>query len=57
MQLLHILRSEPDERTRFLIEKMSHGETPREVPLYRAAVDYDQLVKDIFQSDKVICWW
>jgi hypothetical protein len=32
-------------------------ERAREVALHRGQVDYDQLVKEIFESDKVICWW
>ena len=56
MKILHILRSEPDSLVRLLISGMSSGES-REVPLYRGPVDYDRLVKDIFESDKVICWW
>jgi len=57
MKLLHILRSEPDGLVRRFIDGMSHGEKSREVHLYRGPVDYDRLVQDIFQSDKVICWW
>jgi hypothetical protein len=57
MKHLHILRSEPDELVRRLIQGMSPGQGDREVPLYRGPVDYDQLVRDIFQYDKVICWW
>ncbi len=36
---------------------VSHGETATEVPLYKGGVDYARLVQDIFQSDRVICWW
>jgi hypothetical protein len=57
MKTLHILRSEPDALVRRFIDGMSHGEKGKEVPLYRGNVDYDRLVQDIFQSDKVICWW
>jgi hypothetical protein len=57
MKLLHILRSEPKELVRRFIQKMSQGESSKEAPLYQGPVDYDQLVKDIFQSDRVICWW
>jgi hypothetical protein len=51
------LRSEPDELVRRFIEAMSQGKIVREVPLHRGRVDYDQLVKDIFDAEKVICWW
>lgn len=57
MKLLHILRSEPDELVRRFIEAMSLGKTARKVPLFGGRVDYDQLVKDIFEAEKVICWW
>jgi hypothetical protein len=57
MKLLHILRSEPDDLVRLFIQGMSRGLSAKEVPLYRGLVDYDQLVRDIFQSDRVICWW
>jgi len=57
MKILHILRSEPDDKVRLLVREFSKGESASEVPLYKGPVDYPQLVKDIFQSDRVICWW
>jgi len=58
MKILHILRSEPEELVRRLITEMSiQGNQGEEVPLYEGSVDYDRLVKHIFQSDMVICWW
>jgi hypothetical protein len=57
VKILHILRSEPDEMVRQLIRKMSQAEGGREVRLHGGPVDYDQLVRDVFQSDRVICWW
>jgi len=57
MKILHILRSEPDDLVRLFIQGTSRGQSAKEVPLHRGPVDYDQLVRDIFQSDKVICWW
>ena len=57
MKILHILRSEPDEMVRMFIAKVSEGETGREIPLYKSNIDYDQLVRDIFESDRVISWW
>lgn len=57
MKLLHILRSEPDGLVRLFIQGMSRNEPSREVALHRGKVDYAQLVKDIFESDRVICWW
>jgi hypothetical protein len=57
MKLLHILRSEPNEMTRFIIDQMSRGEAKSETPLYSGPVNYDKLVEEIFRSDRVICWW
>lgn len=57
MKILHILRSEPTELVRRFIQGMSRGRTGQEVPLYRDPVDYDRLVQEIFQADRVICWW
>jgi len=57
MKILHILRSEPTEQVRRFIQGMSRGRSSQEVPLYQAPVDYDRLVQDIFQADRVICWW
>jgi hypothetical protein len=57
MTILHILRSEPSELVRRLIQGMSRGHGSQEVPLYQGSVDYDRLVKDIFQADRVVCWW
>ncbi len=57
MKLLHILRSEPDDLVRRLIQGVSQGESSAEVPLTRGPVDYAKLVASIFQSDMVICWW
>lgn len=57
MKLLHILRSKPDELVRRLVDAMSRGESAKEVALQAERVDYDQLVRDVFEADKVICWW
>lgn len=57
MKILHILRSEPAPLTRTFVSEMSKGETSAEIPLYKGSVDYDKLVKEIYQSDLVISWW
>ena len=57
MDLLHILRSKPDDLVRRFVDGMSKGKKVREVPLFEGRTDYDQLVKDIFEAEKVICWW
>ena len=57
MQLLHILRSKPEDLVRRIVQETPRGKDAREVKLYEERVDYDQLVKDIFEAEKVICWW
>jgi hypothetical protein len=57
MDFLHVLRSEPDALVRRLIQDLSRGKNVAEVPLYQGKVDYDQLVKQVFDAKKVICWW
>ena len=59
---LHLLRSEPDDIMAALIEALSRDNTATVCPLYPDAisqtpVDWDRLVDDIFNHDKVICWW
>jgi len=56
MSILHIYRSEPDETTKKLAEALS-DENPVEFKLYEGNADYEELVKKIFECDKVICWW
>ena len=57
MKILHILRSNPDDMIRLFIKEISADGERKEVPLYQGAVDYDQLVKEIFESDRIISWW
>ena len=57
MKILHILRSEPDEMTRNLILQSFEEAQNIEISLYQENVNYDELVADIFSSDKVISWW
>jgi hypothetical protein len=59
---LHLLRSEPDESMAALIQALTRDSTATVCPLYPDAinqrpVDWDRLVDDIFNHDKVICWW
>ncbi len=57
MNILHIIPSEPDEFTQTLIDISSQGVRSREIKLNQRCLNYDQLVSDIFSSDKVITWW
>ncbi len=57
MKLLHILKSEPDETTRRLMDAISQGKETTEIKLYEGEVDYDALVGLIFENDKNVSWW
>jgi len=60
--VLHILKSEPDETVAGLIEAQSQEEGAAVVSLYQDqisgfSVNWSRLVDDIFNFDRVICWW
>lgn len=57
MKLLHVLKSEPDEKTRTLMTILSEGNEAVELPLYGPLVDYEALIDEVFASDKVVSWW
>ncbi len=57
MKILHVLKSEPDEITERLIQPSSEGNEVQEFEMYKGDVDYDELVKLVFESDKVVSWW
>jgi len=57
MNILHILRSEPDETVETFTVAMSMEDTTAVVMLYEEPVDWAALVDKIFENDKVICWW
>lgn len=56
LKKLNILRSEPDGQVRQLIRAIAPGEI-KQIALYEGAVDYDQLIEELFSHDQVICWW
>jgi len=59
MRVLNILRSEPDETVRWLIDETFLGTDVAESLIYRENVDYDDddLVHRIFDSNYVVSWW
>jgi len=57
MKLLHILRSEPDATTQIWLDELSNRNESKSVSLSDEAVDYDALVRQIFDADQVISWW
>ena len=56
MKVLHILKSEPNETVQEFLEAFS-GEEVKTVSLFDGEANWDALVDDIFEYDKVICWW
>ena len=57
MKLLHILKSDPDDNTKTLIDILSEGNEATVFPLYEEQADYEKLIDTIFENDKVISWW
>jgi len=57
MKILHILRSEPDQMVREFIDALSKENEKAEFRLYQEQVDYDQLIEEIFESEKIVSWW
>ena len=57
MKILHILKSEPDDNTRVLIDILSQDRDAVLYPLYEEDADYEQMLDLVFDSDQVISWW
>lgn len=57
MKILHVHKSEPDEVIKTLMIPLLEGSDVQKFELYNGDVDYDKLVKLVFEHDKVICWW
>ena len=57
MKILHILKSEPDDTVEKLSVVLSLEDPTTVVMLYEEPVDWPALVDEIFENDKVICWW
>lgn len=59
---LHLLRNEPDETVKAVIEALGLDNGAKVVSLYPDAitntpVDWQRLIDDIFTHERVICWW
>ena len=57
MKLMHVLKSEPDNVIKTLMNASSEGNDVQQFELFANDVDYDKLVELIFENDKVISWW
>lgn len=56
MKLLNIVKTEPNETTKLLMDGLSQDKEVTRWNLYENA-DYDKLVAEIFAHDEVISWW
>jgi hypothetical protein len=57
VKVLEVLKSEPDDNVKKIIDIHSKDNDVKVVKLYEGEPDYATLVEDIFSYDKVICWW
>lgn len=60
--VLHLLRSEPDDIASELINALTGIECVTVTCLYPDTVsglpvDWNRILDDIFDHDRVICWW
>lgn len=60
-KILHLLKTEPDEMQRTLMDNFSKECHNLEIPLYEVGgnedVNYDEIMDLIFEYDQVITWW
>jgi len=57
MKNLHLLRSEPDDTVKTLIDEGYRGDENLKVGLYEGEPDYEALLRELFVCDRVISWW
>ena len=60
-KILHLLKTEPDDIQRCLMNNLSEGRISLEIPLYGGDENdnevYDRIIDAIFKYDQVITWW
>jgi hypothetical protein len=57
VKILHIFRSKPDDMVNLFIKEISKGKEFITVSLYKDRINYDQLLMDIFNCDRIVSWW
>ena len=57
MTTLHVFKSEPDETTNTLVDIVSKTDDKKVFMLYKEEADYEKLIDQIFECDKIVCWW
>ena len=55
--ILHILRSVPEDGTRKMINDLSNDGKADVIKLYDADKDWEEVVDAIFSHNRVVCWW
>ncbi|MCL4536921.1 MAG: hypothetical protein M1610_04955 [Nitrospirae bacterium] len=56
MKVLHLLKSEPDETTRKIMEIHKAENDVKVIDLTKGDFSYESIIEDIFSYDKVISW-
>ncbi len=57
MKVLHLVKTEPDDKTVQMIEALAEGQKATRADLWQSVVDYDHLLAQIFENERVISWW
>lgn len=56
MKILHIVKSEPSEMVKKIIDSHSGGNNVKVVDLSKKEMSYDALIDEVDSSDKVMSW-
>ncbi|UCF82461.1 MAG: hypothetical protein JSV50_14855 [Desulfobacteraceae bacterium] len=59
MKILHILKTEPDNNTKNLMNTLgeSRGKETTVFALFDERADYEKLIDLIFEHEKIFSWW
>jgi hypothetical protein len=56
MKILYIIKSQPDETIRKIIERHNQGNEVKVIDLNADELSYKSIIEDVFTYDKVISW-
>lgn len=56
-EILHILRSAPDDGTRKMMSELSNDGHADVIKLYDTNTNWEGVVDAIFSHNRVVCWW
>ena len=59
MKILHILKTEPDNNTKSLMNALGEqqGKETTVFALFDERADYEKLIDLIFEHEKIFSWW